>query len=342
MKTSFSIPVLFHFILSIAFFASVSCKKSEEPSPINPSTALAATNDATTVGQRWATLNGTVNANNISTTVTFEYDTTTSFTNTITADPATVTGNTSTSVSAVVTGLIPNQKYYFRIKAVNSSKTAYGNDKSFKTSDTTRGPITFNPELTYDSVADIDGNIYKTILVGSQVWMAENLNTTKFNDGSDIPFVIGKSAWAGLSTPGYCYYNHDSVDYGALYNWPAVQTGKLCPSGWHVASDEEWTTLATYLESVNRDAGALKEAGSLHWSSPNFGATNETGFTSLPGGYRNSYGVFGSIKRYGYWWSSTESSSNEAFYRAMNFNYSDMDRSSSNKKGGFSVRCIRN
>jgi uncharacterized protein (TIGR02145 family) len=175
--------------------------------------------------------------------------------------------------------------------------------------------------------------------------MAENLKTTKYNDGTAIPNVTDGTAWHALSTPAYCWYNNDAATnkatYGALYNWYTVNTGKLCPTGWHVPTDAEWTTLTDYLGGINVAGGKLKEIGTTHWSSPNTGATNETGFTALPGGSRVGYGYFGGIGSFGDWWSSSESSTYDAWYRNVDNGSSDVDRGDGNKFNGCSVRCVR-
>ena len=306
---------------------------------LQPPTATTAA--ATSLASTTATLNGTVNANNQNTTVTFEYGTTTSYGQTINAIPNTVSGSTNTGVSANLAGLTANTTYHFRVKAVSSSGTTYGSDVTF----TTLGSIIFNPNLTYGSVSDNDGNTYKTIQIGTQTWMAENLKTTKYNDGTVIPLVTDGTAWAALSTPGYCWYSNDAATYkatyGALYNWYTVNTGKLCPTGWHVPTDAEWTTLTTYLGGESNAGGKLKESGTIHWLSPNTGANNSSGFTTLPGGYRNYNGSFLGIGGDGYWWSSTEYATYIAWYRYMYYYLSNVYRSDFYKLGGFSVRCLK-
>jgi uncharacterized protein (TIGR02145 family) len=208
---------------------------------------------------------------------------------------------------------------------------------SCKKKDNTPTPVT---------ITDIDGNVYHTVTIGTQVWMVENLKTTKYNDGTAIPLVTDSTAWNNLSTPGYCWYNNDSATYkttyGALYNWFAVNTGKLCPTGWHVPTDDEWTTLITYLGGENAAGGKLKETGTTHWQSHNTGATKETGFTALPGGYRYDIVSFSYIGKYGYWWSSTESESYSAWYRNISYGNSGVGRYNYGKENGFSVRCLRN
>jgi uncharacterized protein (TIGR02145 family) len=157
-------------------------------------------------------------------------------------------------------------------------------------------PIIFNPSLSYGSVTDIDGNVYKTIVIGSQIWMAENLKTTKYNNNTPIPLVVDNVVWRNLTTPGYSWYNNDEETYkdiyGALYNWNTVNTGKLCPIGWHVPLFAEVDTLITYLGGENVAGGKMKETGTTHWKAPNTEATNSSGFTGLPNSFRNASGSF--------------------------------------------------
>jgi len=189
-----------------------------------------------------------------------------------------------------------------------------------------------------NTVKDIDGNVYKTITIGKQTWMAENLKTTKYNDGSAIPNVAATTERATLLAPGYNWYNNDEVTnkatYGALYNGYAVNTGKLCPKGWHVPSDDEWTTLTDTLGDNNADK--LKETGITHWASPNADATNESGFTALPGGI--SYGgTFIGVGYRGFWWSSTD-----YWYREMVYDNRYVLREQCLKENLLSVRCLKN
>jgi uncharacterized protein (TIGR02145 family) len=194
------------------------------------------------------------------------------------------------------------------------------------------------------SVLDVDGNIYKAVTIGKQLWMAENLKTTKYNDGSAIPLVTDNTKWAALSTSAYCWYNNDKTANknmcGALYNWYAVNTNELCPTGWHVPTDAEWTTLTTYLGGESIADGKLKETGTTHWTTLSKGATNESGFTALPSGSREYNGTFYGIGVYGHWWSSTEYSATYAYFRNM-LNYSGVIRNRDGKQVGFSVRCLR-
>jgi uncharacterized protein (TIGR02145 family) len=199
-----------------------------------------------------------------------------------------------------------------------------------------------------NSIKDGEGNVYTSVTIGTQVWMAENLKTTKYNDGTAIPNVINNADWINLITDSYCWYNNDPSNYkatfGALYNWYAVNTGKLCPKGWHVPTDTEWTTLTTSLGGEFVAGGKLKETGATHWTTPNTGATNETGFTAMPGGTRG-LGIYNFIGEYGYWWSSTENSGTtthtQAWYSGMYYFSTDAYRISGSKRNGVSVRCIR-
>jgi len=209
---------------------------------------------------------------------------------------------------------------------------------------TNNGDIVFNPNITYGSITDIDGNTYKTVTIGTQTWMAENLKVTKYNDGIAIPNVTDNTAWSELTTGALCDYDNtpsNSETYGKLYNWHAVNTGKLCPTGWHVPSDAEWTELTDYLGGTSDAGGKLKETGTTHWNSPNTSTTNETGFTALPGGYRHYGGAFNGIGGYGTWWSATEDDTNDAWTRLMYYTNSNVLRFSDNKELGLSVRCLR-
>jgi len=207
--------------------------------------------------------------------------------------------------------------------------------------------ITPDPEL---NLADADGNRYNIIEIGTQWWMAENLKTTKFNDGTIIPLITDNSVWPTLTTPGYGWYDNDITNkdiYGALYNWYTVQSGKLCPDGWHVPTDEDWTTLSEFLGGPHVAGGKLKEAGTLHWKDPNTGATDDYEFTALPGGYRHpEVGEFGgkfyNLTHLGFWWSSTRFSTTNAYVRIMGYdNTSVSPQTAGALTTGASVRCLK-
>ena len=209
-----------------------------------------------------------------------------------------------------------------------------------------------------DPVVDLDGNVYKTVIIGSQEWFAEDLKTTKYNDGTSIPLVTGNSAWGALSTPAYCWYdNNEAVykgEYGALYNWYAVETGKLCPDGWHVSTDSDWKQLEMFLGMSQSDAdkegffrgtnegGKLKESGTTHWEDSSEGATNETGFTAVAGGLRHYNGVLYDDIGYGVnYWCSNECDNDLGWRRYIHYSDDDIWRDCQYKRYGFSVRCIK-
>jgi uncharacterized protein (TIGR02145 family) len=202
-----------------------------------------------------------------------------------------------------------------------------------------------NGVLPPATVTDIDGNIYHTVTIGTQTWMAENLKVTRYNDGTPIPLVIDSAAWANLTTPGYCWYNNSITyknPYGALYDWYTVATGKLAPTGWHVPTDSDWNVLINDIGDSSLAGGPLKEAGTTHWLPPNTAATNASGFTAIPGGYRDgTVANFDAIGAYGYWWSAPTGGATWSWDRGMSCIYAGVFRADYYVKCGLSVRCIR-
>jgi len=292
------------------------------------------TGSATSVTETSATLNGTVNANDLSTTVTFEYGLTDSYGSEVTADQSPVTGSTATAVSTDLSSLTASTTYHYRVKAVSTGGTTYGDDMEFTTAS------------TLPTVSDYDGNEYNIITIGTQEWIQENLKTTHYNNGEIIPNVTGNTEWEALTSGAYCWYDNDEATYkntyGALYNWyTTIDVRNLCPAGWHVPTDAEWTTLTDYLGGESVAGGKLKETGTDHWTSPNTGATNETDFTALPGGSRDIDGIFYSIGNFGILWSTTEVSASYVWRQIMYYNTSSFISDENNKKDGFSVRCIK-
>jgi uncharacterized protein (TIGR02145 family) len=185
------------------------------------------------------------------------------------------------------------------------------------------------------------------VTICAQRWMVKNLDVDKYRNGDPIPKVTDPTAWVALTTGAYCYYNNDSVTYaatyGKLYNWYAVNDPRgLAPTGWHIPSDAEWTILSACLGGNATAGGAMKETGTTHWTSPNTGATNSSGFTALPGGFRfYSDGTFGFVSVGGYWWSSTEYNTTNAWQRYLANYYGYINIDNSNKQYGLSVRCLR-
>jgi uncharacterized protein (TIGR02145 family) len=188
-------------------------------------------------------------------------------------------------------------------------------------------------------------NNYETVTIGTQVWMVKNLDVDHYRNGDSIPQVTDKGQWLKLTTGAWCYNkNSDSLGkiYGKLYNWYAVNDPRgLAPSGYHVPSDAEWTVLSNYLGGESVAGGKMKETGTTHWISPNEGATNSSGFIGLPGGYRDSSGVYDFIIIGGVWWSSTELNATYAWYRTLYYYDTSILRDYSLKVCGFSVRCVR-
>ena len=239
----------------------------------------------------------------------------------------TTDGTGSGTFTSNLLGLTSGITYYLRAYATNSIATSYGNEVS----------------LIPGTVTDIDGNIYHYVVIGTQTWMVENLKTTRYCNGDPIPNLIGM--WTSLATGIYSWYNNSSSvkdTYGALYNWYAVADIRhIAPVGWHVPTIAEWITLKDYLGGTGIADGKLKESGTPHWAAPNTGATNSTGFTALPGGGRNSSGLFDDLGKMGVWWSSTEDVSTMAWCQSLYYNDSKTSISDCNKCFGFSVRCLR-
>ncbi len=244
------------------------------------------------------------------------------------ADNKTSNGTGLGIFNSNLSGLTPNTTYYVCAYATNSVGTAYGNQMSFKTT---------------ESVVDVDGNLYNTVIIGTQIWTKENLKTTKYNDNTPIPYV--PVDWNNLTTPAFCYYNNDINNkdtYGVLYDWHAVNTGLLCPTDWHVPTSSEVASLTTLLGGESVAGGKLKESGTTHWNFPNSGANNETGFTALPGGYRRNTPEYNGIGTIGIWWTSTESGSTSAWCIQMVSGNDDAGQGPIGKTQGLSVRCVKN
>ncbi len=209
------------------------------------------------------------------------------------------------------------------------------------------------------TVEDIDGNSYMVVIIGEQIWMQSNLRVTRYNDGTPIPLMADRLDWTVASASGepcYCWYDNDSALYagsfGALYNWYAVNTGKLCPVGWHVPDKDDWTTLMDYIGGSDVAGGKLKaiaeserpdEVMITAWTAPNTGASNETGFKALPGGYRGVTGVYAEKGNTGEWWSGTTTSVQSILASGwiITYNESRLVERSSNKRLGLSVRCLK-
>jgi uncharacterized protein (TIGR02145 family) len=200
-----------------------------------------------------------------------------------------------------------------------------------------------------NNVSDVDGNTYKTVKIGTQIWMAENLKTSKYNDGTTIPNITDNTQWQNITTGAWAYYNNDAANnakYGKLYNWYAVSkttngNKNVCPTGWHVPTDAEWYVLTDYLGGQDVAGGKLKEVGTTNWNSPNTESTNTSLFTGLPGGGRDDGRSYDGIGYVGSWWSSTELDTLNAWGRAIGYYIGIAGRVYNDKEDGFSVRCLR-
>lgn len=249
------------------------------------------------------------------------------------SDSKSTDGSGTGGFTSNIAGLIPNTTYYVRAYATNSDGTSYGNAISFKTQ-----------KAGVATVTDIDGNIYHTVEIGTQVWMVENLNVTKYRNGASIPNISDETTWSLHFSGAYCHQGNipsNGTTYGKLYNWYAVNDSRnICPTGWHVPTDAEWSTLMSYLGGEIVAGGKLKETGTTHWTSPNTGATNESGFKALPGGTRNSVGPFSGTGSTCYFWSSTEDGNDNAWYRYIRYDTEYVQRYKNDYCTGYSVRCI--
>jgi uncharacterized protein (TIGR02145 family) len=261
-----------------------------------------------------------------------------------TAPNPTITGNKTTNGTGTgtftgnLTGLTDGTTYYYRAYATNSSGTTYGQEFSFIT------PVT-----------DVEGNMYKTVVIGAKVWMAENLKVTKLNDNTDITYAPEAVDWIVLTGAGYCWYNNDpdfnKPIYGALYNWYAANSANICPTGWHVATDEEYNSLEVALGLPQADVNIWGWRGTDHgskmksttgWNAGENG-TNTSGFTALPGGYRYySDGLFNGQNSLSYWWTATEHDADRGWYRRIDGNNAAVYKASTDKRAGKSIRCVKN
>jgi uncharacterized protein (TIGR02145 family) len=233
-------------------------------------------------------------------------------------------------------GLTGGLQYYVRAYARNSAGTYYSNEQSFTHLTWGRCPGT-------PSVTDVDGNTYYTVQIGTQCWTQSNLKVSKYRNGDNIPTGLSNQDWSSTSSGAYAIYGNNNANdalYGKLYNWYAVNDSRgLCPVGWHVPSDAEWSTLTNSLGGASVAGGKMKST--TGWNSPNTGATNSSGFTGLPGGNRDSGGGFYYLGSFGYWWSSSVAGSGDAWVRGLDFISASAYRYNFDHRYGFSVRCAR-
>ncbi len=322
-------------------YAFAGINKSEytevESTPITP--PIVTTNEVTNITYNSAISGGDITNNDIIPVIVKGVVWSTSQNPTTNNNQGIVTDRTgSGAFTSKLTNLTPKTTYYLRAYATNGVGTQYGNQVSF----TTKDAIIYN------------GYTYPIVTINGRKWFAENLRTTKYRNGSDIPNVTNNSSWASLNTPAYCWYNNDQNTYGntygTLYNWYAVNTGNLCPTGWHVPTEAEWYAMENFVDPTISDPNALgwrgidggtKLKATSGWNSGGNG-TDEVGFSALPGGYRNyGDGTFVNVGNYGYWWSNTETDAESAWRRNLFIDSKNVNRFNINKRNGFSVRCIK-
>src|SRR5690554_4894007 len=330
-------------------FAS-SCKKDDDDNGNGNNTGIPvlSTTAITDITQTTAKSGGNITSDGGATVTVRGVCWSTNQTPTI-SDNKTTDGTGAGNFVSSISGLTANTTYYVRAYATNSNGTAYGSVMSFTTQEGSSGSTFTDPR---------DGKVYQTVVIGNQVWMAENL--------AYLPSVNMVADGSEDAAGSYYYvYGYDGTNvadakatdnyatYGVLYNWTAAMDGEansttnpsgiqgVCPAGWHLPSEAEWTELTNYLGGTSVAGGKLKETGTTHWNTPNTGATNETGFTALPGGYRGKSGTFADIGSYGYWWSATGGSATDAWYRGLYYGSSNVGRYDYYQEVGFSVRCVR-
>jgi uncharacterized protein (TIGR02145 family) len=276
----------------------------------------------------------------------------------------TLDGKGAGSFNSTIGGLAPGITYYVRAYAKNQAGIAYGNQVSFATS--------LENNNSSGSLTDADGNEYRTVIIGQAEWMAENLRVTHYNDGRPVAAINDDDAWANATTGAWSVYPFESIDgffsksevmdtYGLLYNWYAVESGRLCPAGWRVPGDGDWRDLEGFVDT-KFEAGHPEwfrlgwrghDAGQRLRADHDFGfslkgsefhmpvvGTDDFGFTALAGGFRNFIGPFHSQGTYGYWWSSTPAEGGGAWIRGMGFT-GVIKREAPSERHGFSVRCMR-
>ncbi len=273
-------------------------------------------------------------------------------------DSKTVDGAGTGTFSSSIVQLDQSKRYYVRAYATNIAGTAYGKQVKFVTQ--SNSGIIFNPAHTYDTVFGISGRAYKTINIGGRKgadggfspakdgalgdwWMAENLNESCYNDGTEIPFVSDYAVWRYLTTPAYTYcLGANSNTYGALYNFYVISNTKnICPEGWHVPTFDNWVNLAEALGGEQVAGGKLKEEGYTHWLTPNTGATNSSGFTGLPGGYRDDNGMSYALGTLGDWWTAPYNTLAVYFQLHTSDNGITLKDTQALMEG-YSVRCRKN
>ncbi len=338
MRTLYKIPLMnrylttaFFFILFISLLLSQACKKKTEDAPVAGPVPVLTTTAFSNVLLSTAKLSGNITSDGGTFVTKRGFCWSSSTQNPTIQNDTIVSGNGAGFYSGTIKGLKGQTTYYVRAFAINSNGTGYGSILNMATLDST--------------ITDIENNHYRIIQIGMQVWMAENLKTTKYRNGENITNVTTASGWNQAKTGAYCNYDNSGnlhTIYGSLYNFYAIaDTRNIAPAGWHVPGNTEWDLMINLIGGKTVAGGKLKETGSAHWQSPNMGATNETGFTALPGGCRDDQGVFTAINEGGAWWMSTTSGSYLAWFCQMNKDDATFFSIAWLEGFGFSVRCVR-
>lgn len=328
MKKPFTLTKLLLLMGMVLIFAG-SCQKDDEDKPSG--VPILTTAPVSEVTQTTAISGGNITSDGGSAIIAHGVCWSTTASPTV-SDNKTTDGTGMGEFISEISSLSAGTTYYVRAYATNSAGTGYGNELSFTTQ---------QQSINYGSFTDArDGNVYQTVIIGNQEWMAENLKY--------LPEVSEPQEIVPME-PHYYVYDYFGNDvmgakatanydiYGVLYNWEAALTA--CPAGWHLPGDDEWTTLTDYLGGFLVAGSKLKEVGTAHWESPNADATNESGFTALPGGFVTW--AFIDIGQQGFWWSATESVTNFAWSRLINAQGSSVGVNHHRKESGFSVRCVR-
>jgi uncharacterized protein (TIGR02145 family) len=294
-------------------------------------TPVAVTNSASGVTISGALLRGAINAGSSSCEeIEFEYGTSENYGTVVKSNPDKANCNLDVSCKGYVSGLNPSTTYHFRVKARCPEGNLYGNDMTFKTSE------------YYEQVTDVEGNVYNTVKIGSQVWMTENLKATKYRNGEDIPNLPLNVSYTGLTQGAFCYYRYDDVInksvFGPLYNYYAVSDNRdLCPSGWHIPTSDEWALLNNYLYPNSAD----RMKSTTLWTTSNSSADNSSGFNALPGGRLRGVDFFAGIGYSGSWWVKPVNTNSNVAYVFSLSTYIFGVIMTYDKQNFFSVRCIK-
>ncbi len=333
--------ILIIILIQIIFFG---CKKNEEVQKEIGPVPIVGTYDISFISQNFSRSGGYIISSGISSITEKGVCWSTNAIPTISTN-RTIDGTDTSNFTSYINGLNPNTTYYLRAYATNINGTGYGSTMVFKT-------------LNY--VTDADGNKYHSVIIGTQEWMIENLKTSKYNDSSLIPWVVDDNLWSNTYYGARCYNNNDSItyseNYGALYNYFAINTGKLAPIGWHVSTDNDWTILTNYL--INKGYGYMASSNAIakaiasksHWTnSTTPGApgndtinNNASEFAAVPGGYRTFTGGYYSVGIWSYWWAVFPGAQMMSTLRYMGGNEIVVISNSSDMRCGFSVRCVKN